>query len=160
MFKDRYIFDSVTVAAYIAAYANAERYSINITKIQKLLYVAYGANLVLNQCRLCGEYAHAWPYGPVFPKTRTALLHADLPQITFADSRVSEYANDETLADIVKFTFEGFGDRTAAELTAWSHRPGSPWDMTVQQPGFNWGDEIPDAFIYDYFNKKITRDNG
>ena len=157
MFKDVYKYDSVIVAMYIAAYANMHHYSINITKIQKLLYVTYGAYLVLHNSRLCNEHAQAWPYGPVFPKTRTALLKCSIESIEFSNKLLQKIENKEILENIVAFTFVGFGDKTAGQLTDWSHRAGSPWFYATQQSNFQWGDEIPDIFIYDYFNARIKR---
>lgn len=157
MFKDIYKYNSVPIAFYIAAYANKHQVSINITKVQKMLYVTYGAYLVLNGCRLCNEHAQAWPYGPVFPKTRTALLKTDIEAINFDYDILRPFKEDKELEDIVSFAFEGFGNKTAGQLTEWSHREGSPWDYTTRQENFKWGDEIPDNFIYDYFDKRIKR---
>lgn len=156
MFNDTYRYNSVTVALYIVAWANNNRVSINLTKTQKLLYIAYGANLVLGKDRLCGEHPQAWPYGPVFPTTRNYLLKTDIPNVTMDNPYLAEVKEDPYLASLVDFVFRGFGNKTAGQLTAWSHRPNSAWDITTHLPNFKWGDEIPDAYIRDYFSGMIT----
>lgn len=156
MFSDTYRYDSIVVAFFIVAWANLHKFSINLTKTQKLLYIAYGANLVIGKNRLCGEHPQAWPYGPVFPATRTRLLKTDIPGITMDDPLLAKVKDDEYLKSIIQFVFKGFGDKTAGQLTAWSHRPNSAWDETTHMPNFRWGNEIPDAYIYEYFAQMIN----
>lgn len=159
MFSDRYRYDSVMVAFFIVAWANMNKFSINLTKTQKLLYIAYGANLVVGKNRLCQEHPQAWPYGPVFPTTRNRLLKTDIANITMSNPILAEVKEDEYLKSLIQFVFDGFGDKTAGQLTAWSHRPNSAWDETTHLPNFKWGNEIPDAYIYEYFAKMINFNN-
>lgn len=56
----------------------------------------------------------------------------------------------------MKLVFGSYGSKTAAYLTEWSHKPGSPWDRTVKQPSFSWGDRIPDSYIQEYFKTLIS----
>lgn len=156
MFSDTYRYNSVVVALFIVAWANLHKFSINLTKTQKLLYIAYGANLVIDKNRLCGEHPQAWPYGPVFPTTRNKLLKTDIPNVTMNHPMLSEVKNDKYLESIVDFVFKGFGAKTAGQLTAWSHRPNSAWDETTQMPNFKWGNVIPDSYIYEYFSGMIN----
>lgn len=151
MFNDTYRYNSVEVALYIVAWANEHKVTINLTKTQKLLYIAYGANLVLGNDRLCNEHPQAWPYGPVFPTTRTKLLKTDIPNVTMDSPGLASVKDDTYLASLMQFVFKGFGNRTAGQLTAWSHSLNSPWDETTHMPGFKWGMEIPDAYIYSFF---------
>lgn len=156
MFVDTYRYNSVVVAFYIVAWANQHKVTINLTKTQKLLYVAYGANLIVGKDRLCNEHPQAWPYGPVFPTTRNRLLKTDLAAITMESDVLTGVKCDTYLEQIVKFVFEGFGNKTAGQLTAWSHKPNSPWEETTHMPNFKWGNEIPDAYIYEYFAQIIN----
>lgn len=155
-FEDTYEYDSVTVAFYIVAWANQHKVTINLTKTQKLLYIAYGAHLVLHNNRLCNEHPQAWPYGPVFPRTREALLKEDLYSVEMGHSRMGNVKDNEYLKNLIEFVFEGFGNYTADQLTAWSHSPNSPWDKTQNMDRFKWGMEMPDNYIRDYFRSIIT----
>lgn len=155
-FDDSYRYRSVDVAMYIVAWANTHRITINLTKTQKLLYVAYGANLVLGGDRLCDEHAQAWPYGPVFPRTREKLLHMDLQSITTEHKELAALKDDSYLASLIEFVFDGFGNYTAEQLVLWSHRPNSAWDMATHLPNFKWGNEIPDSYIQTYFESIIN----
>ena len=61
-------FYSLHVASYIANLCEKNGLSYNNTKIQKLLYCAYGCILAAYNQRLCDERPRAWKHGPVFPR--------------------------------------------------------------------------------------------
>ena len=57
------------IANYILRYFHVNKLEITHLKLQKLLYIAYGWNLVLNKehPRLFDESIQAWKLGPVIP---------------------------------------------------------------------------------------------
>lgn len=152
--EDTYRYKSTDAALYLVARANERRVALNITKVQKLLYIAYGAFLRVYNERLVNEHPEAWPYGPVFPTMRKELLHTDLYAITEADVPAEELARmeeDRRFKGIVDFTLREFGAFSAGQLTAWSHLRGSPWDVVSREWGFEWGEELSDYDIREYF---------
>lgn len=157
MSNERYKYDSLTFACYIAASVNDKRLGINMTKLQKLLYIAYGTYLAITGERLTNEHPQAWPYGPVFPTTRNKLLKKDLSRIDFSNPLLVQIKDDAEMKSLVSLVLNGFGDKNATTLSVWSHQSGSPWDRTVSQEGFTWGERIPDDYIKEYFNTIIVR---
>lgn len=153
--EDTYVCNSVALANYIVAYANDKHFVINMTKLQKLLYITYGVYLAVTGKRLTNEHPQAWPYGPVFPTTRNKLLKKDLESIRFGEDE--DMPND--VKSCVRLVFNTFGVYNASYLSAWSHRPNSPWDLTQRSMGFTWGDRIPDEYIMDYFKTLISPTN-
>lgn len=152
--EDTYIYKSTDVAKYIVALANEKKISINMTKVQKLLYITYGAYLCVYGERLVDEHPQAWPYGPVFPTTRNKLLKQDLFAITQKEVS-SELVEDEKVKMMIDFVFSEFGTWNAGQLSEWSHKKGSPWDKACRQRGFKWGGLIPDDTIKEYFGTII-----
>lgn len=151
--KDTYVCNSVALAKYIASYANANGFVINMTKLQKLLYICYGVYLAVKGSRLTNEHPQAWPYGPVFPTTRNRLLRLNLEDISEdGDSSITD-----DIKSCVKLVFGSYGAYNASFLSAWSHKPNSPWDKTVSQNGFKWGDTIPDEYIRPYFANLLVK---
>ena len=150
------------MAFYLIAKANEARIGINVTKAQKLLYIVYGVYLRVYGERLLNEHPKAWPYGPVFPTTRKAILkRITAEELEFPMSEVSEELKaDEKLNKAIDFALKHFGGWNAGQLTTWSHQEGTPWSQTVDFPGFKWGAVIPDEFIYAYFLKLVRVDNG
>ena len=153
-FIDKYRLNSVTMAKFIIAYANDGHFTINMTKLQKLLYICYGLYIAVLGERLTNEHPQAWPYGPVFPTTRNKLLHADWDSITLENVDDKEKL-DPTIKSLLDLVFRTYGGNTASELTAWSHSPNSPWDRAVNMQGFKWGDQIPDEYIQPYFKDML-----
>ena len=60
------------------------------------------------------------------------------------------------MISLMNLVFNTFGSYTASALTAWSHKPDSPWDKASKAPLFVWGDVINDELILDYFKKRIV----
>ena len=152
-------YNSVEIARYIIAFANDRGIPINMTKVQKLLYAAYGVFLAVTGERFLNEHPQAWPYGPVFPTTRNKLLKVNFYEINLHSEEFSEFRSDQILNSLLQSVFNAFGNWTAGQLTAWSHQDGSPWEHTVEQEDFTWGNIIPDEQIKGYFNT-ITRKDG
>lgn len=149
--KDAYVYKSTTVAKYIVAMANEKKIRMNVTKLQKLLYITYGTYMVYMEKILTDEKPEAWPYGPVFPSTRLYFLNEEFSTVSLDDSELKSIKNDSKLNTIVHAVLDHFGKWSATNLTEWSHKSGSPWDYTKSQFGFHWGVEINDYIIKDYF---------
>ena len=158
--EDRYEYNSIDVARYIAAYANEHKFGINITKIQKLLYAAYGVFLSVNGYRLTDEHPAAWPYGPVFASTRERIKGENLPSLSFDNQNIGYLRQDKMISQLMNLIFNTYGALDASSLTAWSHEDGSPWELTTRDYNFKWGDAIPDVYIKDHFDKIVTVGNG
>jgi uncharacterized phage-associated protein len=152
-------YKSIILAKYIAAYFNEKRADINMTKIQKITYIAYGTYLAVTGERLIDEHPQAWPYGPVFPATRNRLLKMDLNSIRLDSPDLKEISANPTVKSLISLVYNTFGQWTAVALSEWSHKEGSPWEKTVSAPGFKWGGRIEDEYIKSYFDKIIKKDD-
>ena len=154
--REKYKYNSVVFAKYLIACANKRCIQINMTKLQKFLYIAYGLYLAVKDIRLLNEYPKAWPYGPVFPTTRNRLIKEDFTSIDIDDSAFDELKGDEEVKSLIELVFDSFGDYSASMLSEWSHKEESPWGDSVSRQGFKWGDVMDDDSIQNYF-KKITK---
>ena len=78
--------DSLQVMAYIIKRCHEKEITLNITKLQKLMYCCYGTVLGKFGLRLIDEYPAAWQYGPVFPEALRSVqffhVLAFLPKIS------------------------------------------------------------------------------
>ena len=157
MIADTYKYKSDSIALYLIAIANDKKISVNITKIQKLLYIVYGTFLRVYSIRLIDEHPQAWPYGPVFPTTRNVIKRKIASEeLEYPMSQIGDdIKSDAELKKVIDFVMTHFGVWNAGQLTEWSHRDGSPWDLTVKQDGFKWGDTISDTLILEFFTKLI-----
>ena len=151
-------YDSRDIAAYIAQQCRDQGIAYNNTKIQKLLYCAYGILLAKSGERICDEYPRAWDYGPVFPKVFKYIYKGnDIAQYSNR-IRDSKLDNDQLLKAVDQ-TIDTFGQYRATQLSAWTHKKGSPWYRAVNGDNANEAAGlygfIPDDFIRDYFCERV-----
>ena len=151
-FQDTYKYDSNTFAKFLIYCANQKRIFMNVTKVQKLLYICYGAYLRIKKERLLNEHPQAWPYGPVFPRVRKMLVKDEnILSLNNVTDEIKELHDNPYMLSFVNNVLDAFGKLTAGALTEWSHHENSAWDLTTKIEGFDWSDEISDSVIYDYF---------
>ena len=146
------IHDSVIAAKYLLALADKEGMGrkLNVTKVQKMLYIAYGAILAKYNYAFINEQPHAWPYGPVFPRAKD---NVDLGiSYKIDDPEFAAIRNDTNVTETLTSVVKDFIDFTAAQLSSWSHSPDGPWDKTRRHQGFKWNEIIPDSYISEYFS--------
>jgi uncharacterized phage-associated protein len=143
-------YDSRVAAKFLLALANRKGLVFNTTKVQKILYIIYSYYIAKEGRRILDEQPKAWPFGPVFPKTRkinySIVYNPD-------DEMFSEIKSEPGLEDIINSIIDVYGHYTASQLTEWSHKKDSPWDKTTKKFGFNWNDPIDDVLIVDYFSE-------
>lgn len=131
--------------------------SITPMKLQKLVYLAHGWNLAINDGPLIEEKFEAWPYGPV----EEDLYHIFKP---YRDNPITDYAKswagNEKKAFVVAKTSTFFHDIlnrvinkyahfSALQLSALTHQDGTPWSITRAN---GWA-EIPDDMIKNHFRE-------
>lgn len=144
-------YDSVVGAKLLLALAYEKGFVLNVTKVQKILYIIYGYFLAKEGREIFTESPRAWPYGPVFPRTRKRVDFGKVYHIT--DEDIKDIASDDDLKGVFNKVIDKYAKFSAAQLSDWSHMEGGAWDKTVKQAGFNWNNEIPNEFISEYFSQ-------
>lgn len=118
-------FSSSSVMAYILYKGMKAGHSISKTQAQKLLYCCYGIVLAAFDERLTDEHPKAWPGGPLFPRTLSAINRHRLT------TGMAERFINSCQADWLKLidkTIDRFWGYSATALETWSQRKGTPWD--------------------------------
>lgn len=149
--EDRYIYRSTDLSLLIAAECNKRRLVVNHTKIQKLLFLVYGAYLSIYGKRLADEHPQCWPYGPVFPKLRQEMLSEDFADIRIGDRRIAKIRTDSRLAQVADFVLARFGAWSMDDIVAWCVNS-APCKATPDN-----GSIISDYLIRDFFNSLIQK---
>lgn len=145
------IYDSVLVARFLLALAFKKGIVLNVTKVQKLLYIAYGFFLGQKGRKLLNESPKAWPYGPVFPRTRKKVDYSKV--ISLEAEEFHEIKEDQEVVEFLDKLIDKYSVFTASQLSEWSHTKGSPWDKATKEAGFNWNSPISDELITEYFSE-------
>lgn len=148
-------FNSILVASYLVAIAAEKGIPMNVTKAQKILFVLYAYYITIGRV-IFDEQPKAWPFGPVFPKTRKKVDYNNAKPINSPE--FDEIKSDVEFNESCISAVSNLGKNTASQLTEWSHKEGSPWDRTTKQVGFKSGAPIPDEFIKEYFATLFNND--
>jgi len=136
--NDKNIFgevDSIDFAIYLNKKAQMLKKNINVTKIQKWLYICYGLNLALEKKQLLYERPRAWEYGPAFPRVHSLQKkHNNSLDNLKTEASLSDLTNYD---EIITTTLNYFGNWTASELVAWTHEDGKAWNKAMLCNGIN-----------------------
>jgi len=134
-----------------------------LLQLIKLSYLSYGWCLAIYREKLFPERIEAWRYGPVIPNLYFALSHfrGNILPPKCLESLVVNNNDESELSDEIKNLIDGvidfYGDLSGVQLSALTHKRGSPWHKTYRGIGRNWS-LIKDDTIYKYFNK-LKKDN-
>ena len=162
--SSNFIHRPIAIANYFILKSN---YSLTLMQILKLSYIAHGFKLGLSGKSLSKELAQAWQYGPVFPeiyhefkwqpgrkikKLGTGEDGDDIPiQSNFSQE-------DKKIMDVV---YEIYGELSGAELSALTHKEGTPWYKSYyesESPGKDfYGVSIPNKEIQGHYRKSVLQ---
>ena len=118
--------------------------------VLKLVYISHGWTLGLYGRSLINEPAEAWRYGPVVPSVYHRYKSFRGDPITTEPVDRSDAFDDEQ-RDVIQQVHEVYGDFTALQLSALTHKPGTPWDVTYREYGA--GVIIRNELIRDYYKR-------
>ena len=96
------------------------------------------------------EPAEAWRYGPVVPSIYYRYKSFRGDPITTEPVDRSDAFDDEQ-RDVIEQVHEVYGDFTALQLSALTHKPDTPWDVTYRE--FGVGAIIRNELIRDYYKR-------
>jgi uncharacterized phage-associated protein len=120
-------------------------------QILKLVYLAHGWMLGLYGRPLISQNVMAWKYGPVIVDVYHSLKSF---RATDVDREIVSPVNGtlgELEADLVTKIYNAYKDWNGIELSNLTHRPDSPWSVTVDKSGLD--SVISNDLIQDYFKK-------
>ena len=126
--------------------------------IQKLVYISHGWTLAICDRTLTIDDPEAWRFGPVYRLIWDNLRYAGSYPVTrkipdgavepYPDSAGREWRQKER--EIVKQVHHIYGDLAAFQLSALTHRQGTPW-RKVYGDGTGQDQHIPSSMIRDHF---------
>ena len=122
-------------------------------KLLKLVYIANGWSLGLNNQPLFADEVEAWKYGPVVPalyhkikQYRNRSIDRELPEPSGVENIET---GDQRLLDRVWNTY---GQHSGLTLSSITHKPGTPWDQTWDERGIH-GLIIPPSKIREHYQR-------
>lgn len=143
--------DSLQLMAFIIDKCRELKITYNITKLQKLMYCCDGVMLATHGVPLSEERPEAWQYGPVFPK---ALRYIQANGLNAVIGNEAKKEIPEQVKNLIQGTVLFFGKFSASQLSAWSHKMGSPWYL-ASSGGTKLKTPIDDTAIKNYFKSEV-----
>jgi len=125
-------------------------------QLQKLVYIAHGWNLAINEEPLASDDVQAWKFGPVFPALYNhtkyfgskpidrLIVPGDSDGVSFffeSDESEQPYKVDLSRDEkaVLDRVWERYGRYSAFKLSDLTHKPNTPWFITY----FSTGESSP-----------------
>ena len=122
-------------------------------QLQKHVFLGQGYCLALLDSALYHQNTHAWQWGPVVPKLYKELQKYGSGQVTeeLAAEDELDPASDEY--QVLSGVWNGYRGYSGAQLSALTHREGSPWFKTWNETKFG---VIPLEDIKTYYSGLLS----
>lgn len=124
------------VANRMLQLAGDENRSLTPMQLIKLVYLCQGWMLGIEGRPLFKEPVEAWAYGPVIRSVYDAVrTYRDQPISEMIPTDPTNFDPDED--DIIRQTFDQYGELPGLTLSKLTHKDGSPWSITYENLGRN-----------------------
>lgn len=147
------MYSSLYIANEFISIAKAKNQYLTPMQLIKLVYIAHGWNLGLNNRQLVAEDVMAWKYGPVIPELYREIKSYKANKINNNIPVSSNLDLQDCDKALVKEVYEKYGKFTGIQLSAITHQKGSPWSKTWEVNP--WG-AIPDFEIDNYYKELLA----
>ena len=138
--------------------------SLTQMQLQKLVYIAHGWSLAINNEPLTVDQPQAWDYGPVYPELWEALrkygksIVSDKIKVgDFGFGIFSEKSDDYVTAnltdkqsELISKVYDVYGGFHAFQLSTMTHQEGTPWHKIFVEECIKRGTILNDL-IKEYF---------
>ncbi|HEV8416453.1 MAG TPA: type II toxin-antitoxin system antitoxin SocA domain-containing protein [Bryobacteraceae bacterium] len=142
--------DAKRVADYILWLS--EKNPVTPMQLLKLVYMCHGWMLGLYGRPLVSDRIEAWPYGPVIPRLYQANKH-------YGSGFIGERPSAEPVGflpdevSVMHQVWRAYGNFTGLQLSALTHKPGTPWEITCRTRG--GGSVISNDLIEQYYRQLL-----
>lgn len=124
-----------TVANEFLRLAQDKGVALTPLQLMKLVYIAHGWMLGLRRRPLITNRIEAWKYGPVIPDLYSSTKKFGSGAVTgelrpWFFSRPPDLDAEET--DLVRQVFDVYGGLSGIQLSAMTHKLGTPWATTYK----------------------------
>lgn len=166
-----WVYTSTLVARKFLDYANDVESASLMTplKLMKLVYIAHGCHLAIYDDTLVDEYVYAWENGPVFPDLYFAIErfgrnpvkevpYTDREVILMEEGKLRLFGMiDVRELNLIETLSEEYRENTGGQLSALTHKIGTPWHETCEKHGgHDTGPIIPNSLIKKYYSKFLV----
>lgn len=142
--------DARVVANRFLQLARPEGRPLTPMQLLKLVYIAHGWMLGLNNRPLVDQQIEAWQYGPVIRDLYNATRGYGRSPVA-ADVWAPAGGLDPQEDDMVRQVYGLYSGMSGPQLSNITHMQGTPWQRTYE-PG-SFGDVIPNPLIAEHYRR-------
>lgn len=145
-------YDALIISSYVIRYSQQQNYSLNITKLMKLLYFIQAKYLVEKNSKCFNEKILAWSFGPAIYEVfeRYKLFMSLIPLIKEDDVSI-----DNRTKKLIEFIVKKYADKSPIDLTIQTHSSW-PWKNYWREGSEYIWNEIPVEEIKEYYSSKLV----
>lgn len=135
---------------------------LNKTQVNKILFYVYGVYLTNHEEPLFkDDTPKVWTYGPVFPRPNKKVVSCEkIVREDFTQDQINAFQEDKAFLSRIVTIVGNMCNKSAFELSQWSHEEGSPWYTTLYEKDSDnkivnqkpWNTPISDDTIKEYFS--------
>jgi len=128
-------------------------------KLIKLVYIAHGWNLGLNNEELINESVQAWKYGTVIPSLYNQFRNFRSNKITEIPKTEPSEINEDDKRFLDK-VYDVYKKYDGLQLSAKTHQPNTPWTITWNKLINGSGEidfTIPNELIKSYYKQLASK---
>ena len=123
------------VAERILWLANRDEDPLTPMQVLKLVYICHGWMLGIYSRPLLSESVEAWTYGPVVPSVYHRYKKFRSSHINEVPDTEPQGVFSENEEDIIEQVWKGYGKLNGIQLSALTHKLGTPWAIVRQMKG-------------------------
>jgi len=148
------MYSAAAIANAFLELAKRDGKSLTNMQLQKLVYIAHGWMLGITGQSLIKNKVEAWAWGPVIPdlyhplkKYGSGIVDEPLPAKATLEAETAEML-------VTSAVWAGYGDLSALQLSAITHKDGTPWSQVRQQNPARHA-EIPNRLIAEHYQQLL-----
>jgi uncharacterized phage-associated protein len=123
-------------------------------QVQKMVYIAQGVNLAVNDFKLYSQDTRAWNFGPVVRELYEELQKYGNGNVErLIDTKNIDKDNDTKY--LIKAVYDRYSQYSGWQLSELTHQKNTPWDKTWNENQYG---VIPADDICDYYKKFLNRE--
>lgn len=127
--------------------------SLTNMQLQKLVYIAHGYSLAKLGKPLFHNNIHAFEWGPVIPNLYKTLRQYGAGEVRdYIPTDAAPISDDSPEMEIIREVWQDYGESSGLELSALTHRTGTPWSETWRTNQFG---VISDELIAEHYRRDL-----
>ena len=144
---------STEIADRFIRLAATDNRTFDQVQLQKLVYIAHGLCLALNDLPLTGDRPEAREFGPVYKRLADALEMFGLESVTRDNEKTSDL--DRSELDIIERVYGDYKEFSGSQLSNLTRRGNTPWRQ-IYADGAGRLRDIPHKLIREQFVQLIA----